>query len=108
MQTSIIDAIVTMAEANGLPPESVKVLRRVCSGKHNEKPIPITGKEAREILGRADGRLVSRPYLRSLVEAGKLKQFRLSSRKIRYDKNEVENLLINNGELSPERSIKNA
>ena len=26
MQTAIVDAIVTMAEANGLPPESVKVL----------------------------------------------------------------------------------
>ena len=108
MQTAIIDAIATMAEANGLPPESVKVLRKVCSGKHNEKPIPITGKEAREILGRADGRAVPRPYLKSLVKAGKLQQFRLSSRKIRYDKNEIENLLIINGELTPERSMEYA
>lgn len=53
----------------------------------------ITSEVARTRLGEAEGRSVSRPYLKSLVNKGVLHPIKLSARKTRFDSEEIADFL---------------
>ncbi|MEA4863565.1 MAG: hypothetical protein VB042_09685 [Victivallaceae bacterium] len=100
MQMATRNAILMMAQADeSVTTTQISKLEQFIKGIDSAtRPVLITGKAARLLLGEAEEHAVSRPYLAQLVQQGRLHPVKLSARKIRYDKNEVMALLSNGGE----------
>lgn len=94
------NAIITIAKTDAtLTITQISKLEQFIKGIDSAtRPVLITGKAVRLLLGEAEEHAVSRPYLAQLVQQGRLHPVKLSARKIRYDKNEVMALLSNGGE----------
>ena len=83
------NAILQLASSDrNTSPEQLEALKRAVSG-NGPKTRWLTTAATCELLGEAEGKPVSRPYLRKLVKNGHLHPKNLSCRKTRYDQGEV-------------------
>ena len=83
------NAILQLASSDrNTSPEQLEALKRAVSG-NGPKTRWLTTAATCALLGEAEGKPVSRPYLRKLVKNGHLHPKNLSCRKTRYDQGEV-------------------
>ena len=90
MTQSTIDAIQALLKSDAsVTEEQAKSILRCCKRKNVPRHL-INAREAMAILG------VTRPTLRAYVKQGRLNQINISSRKVRFDADEVQHF-ANNG-----------
>ena len=95
MNKSTVETIVSILRADPeVDDRGIETVTRCLRSLNTPRPEKmISGRQARELLGRGEGRPVSKPYLKSLVDAGSLHPVKLSARKTRYSEDELLSLL---------------
>lgn len=95
MNKSTIETIVRILQADpDVSDRGVEAVTRCLRSLNVPRPEKmISSKQAREILGRGEGKPVSKPYLKSLVDSGRLHPVKLSERKTRYSEDELLSLM---------------
>ena len=89
MEEATRNSILMLARTDkSTSPEQLAAVERAVKG-NGPKVTWLNSKDARALLGEADGKPISKPYLRKLVTDGLLHPKQLSSRKTRYDQGEI-------------------